>query len=64
MHVLDKNQIEAKIKNTGKIIACMSEDIIRESAGEIVDSPDARKEMGRLTALMFKDYVRIRIGEL
>lgn len=58
VHVLDKNQIEPRVENTGKVISCMSEDIIRESAGEIVDSSDARKEIARLTALMFKEYVK------
>lgn len=57
-HILTKGAVEATIKNTGKVIALMTDDILREAEGEIVDSPDARKQIGRLTALMFKDYLR------
>jgi hypothetical protein len=57
-HVLNRGEVEAKIENTGKIIELMTEDIVREAEGEIVDSPDARKQIGRLTALMFKDFIK------
>jgi len=59
-HILTKGVVEATIENTGKIIALMTDDILREAEGEIVDSPDARKQIGRLTALMFKDYLKER----
>jgi hypothetical protein len=56
-HILGKG-IEAKIENTGKVIELMTEDIIREAAGEIVDSSNARKEIARQTALLFKETLR------
>lgn len=55
-HILDG--VEAKIENTGQVIALMIEDILREADGEIVDSPNARKEISRHTALMFKELLK------
>jgi len=57
-HILNRGEVEAKIENTGKVIALMTEDILREAAGEITDSPDARKHIGRETALLFKEYLK------
>jgi hypothetical protein len=68
-HVLNKMEAEAincgdgleshlRIEHTGKVIEQMTEDILREATGEILDSPDARKQIGRLTALKFKDYIK------
>jgi hypothetical protein len=57
-HILTSGVIEAKIENTGKIIQLMIEDVLKESKGEIIDSPGARKEIGRLTALMFKESLK------
>jgi hypothetical protein len=51
-HILDG--IEPKIENTGKVIQTMVEDIMREGEGEVVDSKEARKEIGKATAIMFK----------
>ena len=59
-HILTKGTVEVTLENTGKIIALMTDDILREAEGEIVDSSDARKQIGRLTALMFKDYLKDR----
>lgn len=56
-HILTKGIVETTVENTGKVIALMTEDILREAKDEIIDSPDARKQMARLTALMFKDYI-------
>lgn len=56
-HVLDKllgEGIEARIENTGKVIQKMTDDILREANEEIVDSPNARKEIARQTALLLK----------
>ena len=58
MHILTSGKIEAKIENTGKIIELMIEDVMREAKGEIKESPDANKQIGRLTALMFKEYLK------
>ena len=54
IHVIDKAPFELAIENIGKIIPLMTEDILREAEGEIIDSPNARKEMGRVTALLVK----------
>jgi len=58
-HILDG--IEMKVENTGKVIALMTEDILREAKGEIVDSPNARKQIAKETALLFKEMIK---GEL
>lgn len=55
-HVLDG--VEAKIENTGQVISLMTDDILREAKGEIVDSLNARKEIARQTALMFKKLLK------
>jgi len=55
-HVLDG--VEVKIENTGKVIELMIEDVMREAKGEIKESPDANKQIGRLTALMFKEHLK------
>ena len=57
-HILTSGKVDSIIQNTGKVIQLMLEDIIKESKGEIVDSPEARKEINRATALMFKEYLK------
>ncbi len=56
-HVLDKLP-GAGIEDTPKVIAAMIEDVIREGKGEIVDSKDARRAIGTLTARLFKQHVQ------
>lgn len=51
-HVLDVFR-DATIADTGAIINAMIEDVIREAAGEIVDSPDARRAIGKRAASLF-----------
>lgn len=52
-HVLDKlGPID--ISGTPKVIAAMIEDVTREGKGEIVDSKEARRAIGTLTAKLFK----------
>lgn len=53
-HILSGNGIELDMGNIGKVIPIMIEDIIREAEGEIVDLVNARKEIGRQTALLIK----------
>lgn len=53
-HILSGNGVELAMENIGKLIPLMIEDVTREAEGEIVDSPNARKEIGRHTALMCK----------
>jgi hypothetical protein len=53
-HVLNKEGIELDVKNIGKVIGLMIEDIHREAKGEIEESKELEKAIGRETALMFK----------
>lgn len=53
-HVLDKMPGATGVEQTGAVIAAMHEDIFREGSGEVVDSSEARAEIGRATALLFK----------
>jgi hypothetical protein len=62
MHILGRGELEVDIKSTGKVIEAMIEDIMREAKGEIKESPDANKQIGRLTALMFKEYLHDKIN--
>lgn len=56
-HVLDQFP-NASIENTPDVIKVMIEDVLREAAGEIVDSKDARKAIGSRTAQMFKKRIQ------
>jgi len=53
-HVLTRSLVEKDIKNTGKIIQLMIEDVLKESKGEIINSLEARKEIGKQTGILFK----------
>ena len=61
-HVLDRGKAIdpdfVKLENIRKVIEIMTEDVLREGAGELVDSPETRKEIGRVTALMFKKLLQ------
>ncbi|HHT9136526.1 MAG: RNA ligase family protein [Dehalococcoidales bacterium] len=56
-HVLDKFP-KANIERTGEIIKAMIADIQKESVGEVVLSKEALKEIGKKTALYFKQYLK------
>lgn len=56
-HVLDKLP-GATISDTPKVIAAMVEDVVREAAGEIVDSKEARKAIGARAAKLFKQSLQ------
>jgi len=60
-HILTSGKVTADIKNTGEIIKLMIEDILKEATGEIVDSPEARKEISKETALMFKRVLKEKL---
>jgi hypothetical protein len=66
-HVLDKLG-PVGMENTPDVIRAMIEDVTRESAGEIVDSKDARKAIGSATAKLFKTTIQAQLyaktGEL
>jgi len=62
-HVLDKMpEAEPNIEDTGKVIKAMVEDVTREAKGEIVDSKQARTEIGKATAKLFKKHLQARLG--
>jgi hypothetical protein len=56
-HVLDHLGGSPGIKKTPDVISAMIEDVTREAAGEIVDSKEARKAIGRATVLLFKAHL-------
>jgi hypothetical protein len=55
-HVLDKLG-PVGMPETPKVMTAMIEDILREGAGEIVDSKEARRAIGAVTAKMFKKHL-------
>lgn len=61
-HVLDKLPGHS-IEKMRDVIAAMTEDVLREGAGEIVDSPAVRKAISTKTALSYKDYLKSQIGK-
>lgn len=52
-HVLDKFP-GADVTKTGEIIKAMVEDVYREAAGEVVESPELSRAISKRTAVMFK----------
>jgi len=56
-HVLQKLPVAASMKHTKDVVAAMLEDVLREGAGEIVDSPAVRKAIGRATAELWERKV-------
>lgn len=57
-HVLQKLPPDINVEGTREVIAAMTEDVIREAKGEIVDSQDARRAIGKKTAELFKARLR------
>ena len=51
---LDKLGPEVGIERMRDVIAAMTEDVLREGAGEIIDSREARGAIGKKTAEVFK----------
>jgi len=60
-HILQKFPEDVGLDKTGEIIRAMVEDVLREAAGEIVESQDTTKAISRKTALMFKELVKSRL---
>ena len=62
-HVVDKVKerrgSEPGIEWTGEVISRMTEDVLREAAGEIVDSKPARRAIGQLAGKMYKRRVTL-----
>lgn len=59
-HILSKMP-DYGIEHTGGIIRIMIEDIYREGKGEIIESQDAQKAIGKATAKIFKQYLNAKI---
>lgn len=54
IHVLDKLPEATSMKATPVVIKAMVEDVYREAAGEVVESPEATTAIGKRTALLFR----------
>jgi hypothetical protein len=51
------------MEDAGKVIAVMVEDVLREGAGELVDSREARAAIGRQTALLLRRRLDLALRE-
>ena len=63
-HVLDKMGNPRDMAEVPKVIAAMWEDVFREAEGEVVDSKEARKAIGKATAILFKRFCEENLYEL
>jgi hypothetical protein len=63
VHVLDKMGPGVGIERMRDVISAMVEDVMREGAGEIVDSREARVAIGKKTAEVFKARLKAALGE-
>jgi hypothetical protein len=61
-HVLDKIP-DHSMEKMAQIIDAMIEDVLREGAGEIVDSPAVRKAIARKTAELYKTFLQDSIAK-
>lgn len=57
-HVLDKLPPGLGIEGTPEVIRAMVEDVMREGAGEVVDSKPVRRVIGSAAAKLFKRHLR------
>jgi hypothetical protein len=57
-HVLDKLPHGLGVESMRQVLDAMLEDVLREGAGEIVDSREARAAISRKAALLFKARLR------
>jgi hypothetical protein len=58
-HILDLFPQPLDISQTGDIAIAMIQDVLKESKGEIVDSRDARRAIGRKAAALFKARLKL-----
>lgn len=61
-HVLDKLGNPSEMKDTGRVIKAMVEDVCREAAGEIAESKAARKAIGARAARLYKARVQTTLS--
>jgi hypothetical protein len=62
IHVLDAFP-NTQINQTSDVVKAMISDIETEAKGEIVESRSARKAIGKLTAKLFKEYLKVSNDE-
>lgn len=62
-HVVDALMLEMDVTSIGQLIKGMVADIEREGKGEVVMSQRVVKEIGRATAVMFKEYLNSSLQE-
>ncbi len=62
-HILDKmdQSIPFDETRTGEVITVMLADVLRESAGEIVDTREARSAIGKQTAGLYMGFLKSRL---
>lgn len=58
LHILQRFSADINVESTGQVIAAMMEDIEREGAGEIAFSKEARRQISRKTAVLFKQHIK------
>lgn len=56
-HVLDKLGNPTEMSATSKVIEAMVEDVLREASGEIIESLEVTKAIGRKSAALYKQRV-------
>lgn len=61
-HVLQKLPQPHSPEHTSDVIGAMLEDVLREGAGELVDTRLARKAIATRAALLFKDYLKAELS--
>lgn len=61
-HVLDKIPGHS-MKEIPKLLSAMTEDVMREGSGEIVDNEAVRSAIKKKTVTMYKDYLNSLIGK-
>lgn len=62
-HILNKLELDGAswgLSRTRDVITAMTEDVLREGAGEIVDSKEARAAIGKRTAEIFKAHLKAK----
>lgn len=63
-HVLDKLPPNLSMEHVPIVIRAMQEDVAREAKGEIVESKDALKAIGKKAAELFKASLRAKLTEV
>jgi hypothetical protein len=56
-HILQKLPQDLEMKDVNKVIKAMQEDVTREGAGEVQDSKEFRKALGKKTVKLFKEWL-------